>query len=227
MTVHDLLVDMARSLVDSTGSTKRRFLRWVEKPDSQPPAHHATLEHLIIHPLTSSNLPLSLFRYNSKVVSLIANVSQDLRLPDLAPGLRCCRLLVIRTGRIVYWSSCGLKGLTNLQVLYLDSDLDILFREPRAGLHAFPSSLKSLSHVHPVDQRSLRSIDFTELDPQGLLEVVLDRCDSLSSLESGSLSKLQHVKISCCGLSSLSANLFNSSCALKHLEVEACHLGVC
>jgi hypothetical protein len=89
VTVHDLLVDIARSVTwDGIGSTswvtESRFLRSAEKPHTEPPSDNA-IEHLIVHPLISANFPHSLLCSGAKVVSFIAKVPYTLAFSDLAP----------------------------------------------------------------------------------------------------------------------------------------------
>jgi hypothetical protein len=117
----------------------------------------------------------------------------------------------------------GLKGLTNLQVLDLNSG-SIWARRGGADGDArfnFPSSLKSLSHVHLVSQL-LHSLHFTDLVSQGLVELILDRCIIPETFKSGPFFRLQHAEICDCKFPSLFTNLFSSSSALTHLELWGC-----
>jgi hypothetical protein len=225
VTVHDLLVDVARSVIDGTVGTsevtKKRFCRWVGKPREQPPSAQG-IEHLVVNPLNSANFPHALFSCSPRVVSFVATHSQTLTLPDLAPGLRNCRLLVI-AGTNTHWSPSGLEGLPHMQVVNLDSGIESNYYSfPRGGLRSFPTSLRSLSHVELVDQPVLGTLDLTDLDPQGLLELRLRYCDSLTSLQTRSLVKLQRLEIVGCQLVFLPTTIFNCSSELTYVRLSNC-----
>jgi Leucine-rich repeat (LRR) protein len=227
LSIHDLLTDFARSVVDGTQSDlqERRFLRWVGKPEAEPPSDH-TIEHVLVDPLTPANFPHSLFGTGAKVISFIAMIKHTFSLPELAPGLRHCRLLSIRAENYEYqWSPSGTEGLSELQVLDLVSGN--LWNYPSSkdpALHGSPSLSKGLSHVHLVGQPWLQSLDFTDLDPEGLLELHVKTCSSLTGLKSGPLRKLQRLEIVNCRRASFPTNLLSGLCGLEHAEVTVARL---